>query len=117
MTDLVLAITEEAQNEMQNMRNHLARIRGTWGESSRYYREAAESLAHIQTQILSMGGKLWRDSELSLGGQSYYGMVYGVVFSKSPYIAKDWEDEYVTEEFYRNMCLAGNTPGVWSMHS
>lgn len=91
-------LTEEAARTITAMESRVAAIGRQYGDQSPEYVEALQSLSRVLATILRLGGKVFRDDELSLVSNSF--ITYGCIF-----FAKRNGDE-------RDPLL-----GTWSVHS
>lgn len=73
-----LQLTEEAVQTIGNMEGRVAQIGQMYGKHSSEYLTALQSLSQVLAAILRLGGKVFRDGELSLVSNSF--ITFGVIF-------------------------------------
>lgn len=95
-----------ATKELMNMKNHVLRIGEFWGRSSEEYTNASESLLQVIFSINSLGGTVWKDSDLCLMGSNDF-IQYGVIFHP------DRENRTKVFGTHNEYVYAGD----WSVHS
>lgn len=81
MPGVEVHLTEEAAKVVTAMESRVAAIGRQYGDRSSEYVEALQSLSRVLATILRLGGKVFRDDELSLVSHSF--ITFGVIwFSK-----------------------------------
>lgn len=79
---MAIEISTEAQAELSKMVSTVGWIGDAFGYDSARYVEAAETLMVAYHKILTLGGKIYRDSDLSLICHNDY-ITYGISFHKN----------------------------------
>jgi hypothetical protein len=102
-----LTFTPQAITTLNKMRNTIAEIGAHYGMNSVEYLNANSTFAHCITSLITLGGDISADGELSLFGysklaNSEHGFSYGMV----------WHSRKAPEE-YRNF----PNYGTWSINS
>jgi hypothetical protein len=100
MSEQTITMTEGGEQALSEMLKKVGDIRNVFGDNSKEYLKAVESLAHSLAQVLRLGGRITSDGEAALYGVSF--IHYGVVFHAS----RKAED-----------AMFGVIPGEWSVHS
>jgi hypothetical protein len=78
MSDTKITIAENANKVIDAMVNH-ARLTGVQhGIGSPAHIKTTESLLHAMTNLLRLGGEVWRDGALEVYGRTESGMEYGI---------------------------------------
>jgi hypothetical protein len=76
---MAIEISTEAQAELSKMLSTVAWIGDTFGYDSARYVEAAETLMVAYHKILTLGGNVYRDSDLGLICHNEH-ITYGICF-------------------------------------
>ena len=75
-----IEFTDKAKKNISNMNAQVSVIQSYYGDNSHEAMKAARSLANVLTNIVRLGGSISGEDDLSLCGQTEYGLVYGVVW-------------------------------------
>jgi len=94
----MLDFTNEAFDEFTNMRNHVLMIRNFYGLESPEFIKVSESFNNVVYNMVRLGGRIFRDGNLSLIAANDF-ITYGIVW------------------FGNNDIYDGPEVGEWSIHS
>jgi hypothetical protein len=90
----ILELTPEAMQTISRMRQRVEDVAMQYGHTSEEHIEMLRSYTNALENVLRLGGKIYRDAELSLLGVSF--ITYGVIFHRKHHegtpdeLLRDW---------------------------
>jgi hypothetical protein len=79
-----VSFTDEAGETLNNMARKIAEISAYYGKNSDESLNAIHTFAYCLSSIVGMGGNVFSDGEIDLGGRSESGLSYGMVWHSKP---------------------------------